>query len=154
MNATLNDAIIKAATETIKTVIGCAVQNSPPVEQVINGQQVDTSVIITFVGDLSGAFTMRLSKEMGAELASKMLGVEIDPDSDDMKDAVGELLNMIIGASKLHLNPDSDPFKISVPTTIVGADYTVHIKANPDANVTLISFTCGGDEMSIEIFLN
>jgi len=154
MNTRLNEAIIKATKETFKAVIGCGIQNTQPVEQRINGQQVDTSVIISFVGDISGAFTMRCSKELGAALASKMLGVEIDPDSDDMKDAVGELFNMIVGACKSYLESKSDPFKISVPTTIVGGDYTVHIKAASDATVALIPFACDGHNLSIEIYLN
>lgn len=154
MNTALNDAIIKATKETFKAVIGCGVQNSQPVEHKINGQQVDTSVIISFVGSVSGAFTMRCSKELGAALASRMLGIQVQADSDDMKDAVGELFNMIVGACKSHYISDADPFKISVPTTVVGGDYTVHIKASPDATVALIPFSCEGNDMSIEVFLN
>ena len=154
MNAAINEAIIKATKETFKAVIGCGIQNSPPVEQKINGQQVDTSVIISFVGSVSGAFTMRCSKELGASLASSMLGMDIDADSDDMKDAVGELFNMIVGSCKSHYVSSTDPFKISVPTTVVGGDYTVHIKASSDATVALIPFSCDGGDLSIEVFLN
>mgnify|MGYP000109053900 CR=1 FL=1 len=154
MNTVLNNAMIMATKETFKAVIGTGIQSSTPVEQPINGQQVDTSVIISFVGAISGAFTLRCSKEMGASLASKMLGMEVDPDSDDMKDAIGEFFNMIVGASKGYVESSSDPFKMSCPTTIVGGDYTVHIKATPNATVAHIPFSCDGDELSIEIFLN
>ena len=76
MNTKLNNAVIKATKETFKAVIGCPVQNSPPVEQPISGQQIETSIIISFIGSVSGAFTMRFSKELGGTLASKMLGID------------------------------------------------------------------------------
>jgi chemotaxis protein CheX len=154
MDVALNEALIKATKETFKAVIGLGIQNSQPVEKKINGHQVDTSVIISFVGSVSGAFTMRCSKELGASLASIMLGIDIDANSDDMKDAVGELFNMIVGACKSHYASSTDPFKISVPTTVVGGDYTVHIKASSDATVALIPFSCDGEDLSIEVFLN
>ena len=69
-------------------------------------------------------------------------------------EAVGELLNMIVGASKAHFESSSDPFKMSLPTTVVGGDYTVHIKANPNATVAHIPFSFEGSDLSIEIFLS
>ena len=154
MNDVLNNAVIKATKETFKAVIGCPIQNDSPAEMKMNGGQVDTSVIISFVGGVSGAFTMRCSKEFGAKMASQMLGIEIGVDSDDMKDAIGEMFNMIVGATKTYYATDGDPFKISVPTTVIGEDYRVHIKAGSDTKVSLISFKCGTDEMSIEVFLS
>ena len=154
MNDVLNNAVIKATKDTFKAVIGCTILNDSPKEMGINGAQVDTSVIISFVGGISGAFTLRCSKEFGASMASQMLGVDIGPESDDMKDAVGELFNMIVGAIKTYYATDGDPFKISVPTTVIGEDYRVHIKAGPDTKVSLITFKCESGELSIEIFLN
>lgn len=154
MNDVLNDAVIKAVKETFKAVIGSAPQNSPPTETKMNGVQVDTSVIISFVGEVSGVFTLRCSKEFGAKIASQMLGIEISADSDDMKDAIGEMFNMIVGAIKSFYSADTDPFKISVPTTVIGEDYQVQISAGRDPVVSLIAFTYGSDEMSIEVFLS
>ena len=82
-----------------------------------------------------------------------MLGMEIDAASDDMKDAVGEMLNIIVGAAKTKYSPGNDTFKISIPTTIVGGDYTIHIKADKDDRISLLAFQCGDEDMAIEIFL-
>jgi chemotaxis protein CheX len=61
MNNTMNRALIQATKETFRQVVGYEVQNSAPEEKNINGTHVDTSVIISFVGAISGAFTLRCS---------------------------------------------------------------------------------------------
>lgn len=154
MDPRLNESVIKATKETFKSLTGDIVQNGTPEKQKISNSPGETSVVISIVGDVTGAITLRCSKTFAASVASKMLGIEIDPDSEDMKDAVGEVLNMIVGATKTYYANGTDPFKLSVPTTIIGEDYTVHIKASSTANVTQIPFTCNDESLHIEVYLS
>ena len=154
MDTNLNQAVIKATIDTLEALVGMAVESGPPVESKPDGASRETSVIISFVGDIAGAFTLRCSRQFAAKLASQMLGSEVGEDSDDMKDAIGEMFNMIVGSTKSFYAASGDPFRISVPTTIVGEDYTVHIKLDPGAEVALIPFKCAGEDWSIEVFLS
>jgi chemotaxis protein CheX len=82
-----------------------------------------------------------------------MLGMEVEEGSDDMKDAVGEMLNMVVGNAKTRYSSENNTFKVSVPTTIIGEDYTIHIKANASDKISLLNFNCNNDAMSIEVYL-
>ena len=154
MNQLLNKALEGATKEIFKSVLDWDVHNQSPVEKPIKDSAAsETSVFISFVGELSGAITMKCANQFASLIASEMLGMPVEPGSDDMKDAVGELLNMIVGSTKTEYSSDSDPFKISIPTIIVGADYSIHIKAGPTDMVTQIDFDCSGQKMSFDIFL-
>ena len=153
MDNNLNKSLIKATGEILQAMIGADVSCKLPVERHIKDTDSETSVIITFLGSPSGAVTLKCSTKFASMIAEEMLGVPVDEGSDEMKDAIGELLNMIVGNAKAHYSPEGDPFKISVPTTILGSDYTIHIKADPSDTVSMIDFYCNGDTMAIEVFL-
>jgi len=153
MDNAFNKSLIKATGEIFQSMAGAAVSCKPPVEKTIKDTTAETSVIITFVGSISGAVTLKCSKKFASMIASQMLGTDVEEGSEDMKDAIGELLNMIVGSAKAHYSSDGDPFKISVPTIIIGEDYTVHIKADPNDKVSLLDFSCNGDTMGIEVYL-
>jgi len=153
MDNALNKSLIKATGEILQSMAGADVSCKPPIEKTIRDTTSETSVIITFVGSISGAITLKCSKKLASMIASQMLGMDVEEGSDDMKDAIGELLNMIVGTAKAHYSSDADPFKISIPTTIVGEDYTVHIKADPNDTISLLDFRCNGDTMGIEVYL-
>ena len=100
MNIRLNEAVIKATTEIMRDMIQVRSTHNPAVEKSINntkGVCSEVTTIISFVGDISGAVMLKCSKRVGAKIASRLLGTEVHPDSEDMKDAIGEILNIIIG---------------------------------------------------------
>ena len=152
MDTTLNQAVTKATEEIFDSMLGWSVKGKAPVEKPINVPSAETSVIISIVGNVSGAITFKCAKKLAGEIASGMLGMDVDEDSDDLKDAVGELLNMVVGSAKTGYS-SADAFKISVPTTIMGEDYTVHIKANSGDKISLIDFDCDHSGFSIKVFL-
>jgi chemotaxis protein CheX len=156
MNDLLNKSLEAATKDVLKSVLDWDVDSHSPVEKRINEVDAnDTSVFISIVGEISGAITMKCSNLFASHIASEMLGMPIEAGSDDMKDAVGELLNMIVGNAKTYYASNgNDPFKISIPTTIVGEDYTIYIKASPSDVVTQIDFVYNGQTLSFTIHLN
>ena len=154
MNNGLNQAVIKATGEIFKSVLDWSVQSSTPVEKPINASHQEVSVIISFVGTISGAITLKCSGKLATEIASQMLGMDVEEGSDDMKDAIGEMLNMVVGSAKTNYSTGQDPFKMSVPTIIIGEDYTVHIKANNGEKISLLGFKCQNNDMHIEVYLS
>ncbi len=153
MDASLNRSLLKATEDIFESVIGESVKCKLPVERALDHSISETSVIISFVGSISGAVTLKCSSSFAAKMASQMLGMEVAEGSEEMKDAVGEMLNMIVGSAKAYYSSDGDPFKISIPTIIIGEDYSVHIKADPADTVSFLDFSCNGDSMGLEVYL-
>ena len=154
MDERLNNSMILATKETLSSVLGVDTVCSSPVEEVINTSGGETSVVIGFVGGISGAFTLKCSRELCVQIASDMLGEPVPLDSEDAKDAVGELFNMIVGTAKTHYGESNGSFRMSVPTTIIGEDYTVHVKANQSSTVSVLKFQVGGEVLHIEVYVN
>ena len=120
MNDALNEAVRAATTEICQTVLGKHVTSGPATVAKAESRHYETSVVISFVGSISGAFALRCSMKVGAAIASQMLGTQIAEASDDMKDAVGEFFNMIVGAAKTRVIKDVEWER--VPQDKVAAD--------------------------------
>lgn len=154
MSKKINKAIIKATKETFDAVIGHPIRSSTLLDRRVNGRNLDTSVIITVAGKLSGTIAMRCSKEIGAQLASNMMGVDIVPGSEDMKDAIGELLNMIIGASTSYMRFFYSECKLSTPTTLVGEDTDLDVQEIQAPEIAHIPFSYEGNELCMDVMLH
>lgn len=63
-------------------------------------------------------------------MASKMLGMEIKQEDQQMWDAIGEIANMIAGNFKNKLAGMADGCMLSVPTVITGSDYNYRSMAD------------------------
>ncbi len=154
MDTHLRDAITKATVETIAALGGETLVPKEPLDGAgAKSFVADTSVVISVVGNISGAFVLRCSQKYAAELAGSMLGVEVEPGSEEMKDAIGEVQNMIVGAVKRHLSYSADPYKMSIPTTIVGSDYTVHVHASKATSVGLVPFATKDEIIGMEAYV-
>lgn len=155
MTAALGKSIVAAVRETITAIdAGPITAEGGMTEAGAGTFDADTCVVISVVGEVDGAFALRCSQTLAAQLAGSMLGIDVEPGSDDMKDAIGELFNMIVGTMKRYLSTDSDPFTMSVPTTIVGQDYSVYINAQEHTDSLRVPLSCKGHSLAIEAYLN
>jgi chemotaxis protein CheX len=95
--------------------------------------------IVHIEGAWQGAVILRCSQALAATLTAEMLGGESAPTFDDIRDALGELTNMVAGNLKAMLPA---PSSISLPTVVLGSDYEVDV---PGASVVArVSFVSDG----------
>jgi len=117
-----------AAKEVFELMLGAqlkAVKDEP-------ASPFDITAMVGLAGQLCGVLTLRCSRETAARMASKMLGTQPPTDSQDVKDAFGEVGNMIAGNFKNKISGMADGCMLSVPTVITGTDYSVHSLADAD----------------------
>ena len=95
----------------------------------------DISSVIGVTGVCSGTIVVSLKKQLAIKMSANMLGEEITELTADVKDAVGEIGNLVAGGSKGHLAELGLSFKISTPTVIVGDN---HIHNYPSERPTII----------------
>lgn len=82
----------------------------------------DVSGIIGFSGGIVGSVVLSFQLATARQLVAAFAGADIDPDSPDFADAVGELANMVIGSAKKDLGAIAD---ITPPTVIIGHGHAV-----------------------------
>ncbi len=149
----LNQAVIDGALDMFRLIMGEDIK----VKEIKKGRteinHFDMNVIIGFAGDESGVFILQCPRKLGIKAANKMLGTDVKEDSEEMRDAVAEFMNMIVGKTKSLYSADEETFKVSIPTTIVGRNFVVHTTAIEYGKESAIDFSCNGYNFVINVFL-
>jgi CheY-specific phosphatase CheX len=85
------------------------------------------AVLVGLVGRSNGTVTLNLTERAMLFLTGQLIGEEQTAPNEDNLDAIMEIGNMITGQIKDHLHGTAyDVTSISVPSLILGANYTVH----------------------------
>ena len=87
------------------------------------------TAVVGFGGALSGACIFRSPDGAAREIAARMTGMTFAEIDDTVKDAVGEICNMLAGAWKGGIPQLAAQCGLSVPAVITGRDYRLHVQA-------------------------
>ncbi len=81
---------------------------------------------VGFAGGVTGCMNIHLTEAFARIIAGNMLGEDPeDIQSEDIRDVVGELSNMIGGALKSRICDNGTNCSLSIPTTMTGEDFTI-----------------------------
>jgi chemotaxis protein CheX len=117
-----------ATKEVFELMLGAELKPAPAED----ANSFDITAMVGLAGQLCGVLTLRCKRDTAAKMARKMLGTLPPTDSQDVKDAFGEVGNMIAGNFKNKISGMADACMLSVPTVITGSDYSVHSLADSD----------------------
>lgn len=95
-----------------ETTIEVPEQESAEVEGVVG--------LISFVGDITWSLAMMFPQEAALNLAYKFAGFEIEYESPDMGDVVGEIVNVLAGVICGELEKEGLHAQMSLPTVTRG----------------------------------
>jgi len=109
----------------------------------------DISGIVGITGEAEGSLCITFSKGCILHVISKMFGEEQKEITDEVKDAVGELTNMISGDSRRRLQEIGHSFAGAIPTVVSGPGHEVkHISKGP---ILSIPFTTVAGDFLVEV---
>lgn len=91
------------------------------------------TAMVGFAGMYNGLVSLHAPRQLSLAFTSGMLGMEVTDVDDDVRDALGEITNMIAGSFKQHISPGGADIKISTPSIVCGDDYFVNAGNNIDA---------------------
>ena len=117
------DASVNEVFSMMLGVVCHAVVDAPPHEP-----ETITSVV-GFGGLLSGACVFKSGETAALTIAAKLTGMEFSEIDDTVKDAMGEVCNMLAGAWKGKVPNLSANCGLSIPAVITGHDYNIHVQA-------------------------
>ena len=108
----------------------------------------DFACCVQITGDWSGAVTLHCTRELATALACKMFGMEpVDLDPSLIRDALGELINMVAGNIK-GLAPGED-HHVSMPAVAEGEHSLLSVPGSHQ--VGEIWFDCQGEPMHLTL---
>ncbi len=86
-----------------------------------NGEpDTDMTSMIGLAGDLKGILAIKCPAPVAMEITGAMLGMEVNELGEDVKDAVGEITNMVAGGLKVSLTECGHRIELAIPTTAIG----------------------------------
>ena len=117
------EALQHAADEVFEMMVGTALGSS---DQATLPRVADYTAMIGLAGDLCGVLSFRCSNESAGQIAGKMLGTDETTSAECVRDALGEICNMVAGSFKAQVSDVASQCMLSVPTVVSGKDYQLY----------------------------
>lgn len=150
------NAFIEATANTFETVVGLR-----PVREKVslldpckpNGAMdvlCDISGVIGLSGDYLGSVAVSLPVRVALRAAASMVGERERSHLDgEVRDCIGEIVNIIAGQAKAALENTPYRFALAVPTVVVGKGHRIHIRE--DTPTLVLIFTLEGARFFMQV---
>lgn len=125
-----------------------AIPGSPLAEKVLSFSDSITGML-GFSGDIRGILRIHCPNPVAMAITGNLLGMEVTEMDEDVRDAIGEIANMVAGGLKTLLARENYAVELSIPSAIGGKTYTIHRLARA-ANVT-VPFALEAGQMLVEL---
>jgi chemotaxis protein CheX len=109
----------------------------------------DVSGIIGITGTIRGSLALSFSTGSILKIVSNMLGEEITEINGDIRDAVGEITNMVSGAARKRIETMGFSLSASIPTVVSGKEHSImHVMGGPSV---VIPFEMEGGSFVVDV---
>ncbi len=128
----IGEEIIAGIKEVFSTILMVDLQAEEVIE---NGDCEINSNLTSMIGlggGIRGMLAIHCPADVARGITSGLLGMEIQELDEDVKDAVGEVANMVAGNLKVSYAKNGIDIELAIPTSIVGDSFAVSGMA--DAN--------------------
>jgi chemotaxis protein CheX len=103
----------------------------------------DISAVIGLSGAVRGAVVISMQKKFALKITDTLVGTPHDDLDDDVVDAIGEIVNIVAGNIKQHVD-GGEQIVISLPTVVKGKDHRFAWPGKT-TRILCISFKYGDD---------
>ncbi len=103
--------------------------NCEQIEGPVKKEPDTITAVVGFGGVLSGACVFRSGESVARRIAGLLTGMDQPTMDDTVKDAIGEICNMLAGAWKGKVPDLSAKCMLSVPAVVTGRDYNIHVQS-------------------------
>jgi CheY-specific phosphatase CheX len=142
-----------ALQKAFQTMLGMKLEKFPAHQLVgVNGEHMRGS--IGFAGKVVGHVYLRMTLPSSRAVAAAIFGCKPEEmnNTDEIRDAIGELLNIMTGNFKSNLCDSGLDCKLEPPKVGVTDDYSTPIE--PGGGIERIAFRCGSIHPFIEVTAN
>lgn len=149
MDAKVVNPFIEATVNVLGTMASTKAEAGKPYLKEDRIAKGDVSGIIGLTGEAKGTISVSFSEKSILAIVSNMFGEEMKELNEEIKDAVGEIANMISGQARQKLEEQGKSFKAAIPMVIMGKNHTItHITKHP---IIAIPFNTDNGGFTIEL---
>ncbi|WP_028585466.1 chemotaxis protein CheX [Desulfogranum mediterraneum] len=120
MTEDLAQYLVDSTLEVFSTMIFLEIEPGEVLHQEAASMESELTSLIGLAGDLRGVIGVHCTRDAAQGITAAMLGMEIDELNEDVKDAIGEIANMVAGGLKVALAGQDVDVELAIPTTVIG----------------------------------
>lgn len=145
--AILKNSLWESTLEAFKMMVMLPIAKATAPAQI--DQSVSFAGSITFTGPIEGALLLQSDIESIKKITKSMLQMEDseEVDDSDAKDALGEIINLVLGGFKSRLAPKLGEIDISVPIVVVGSS----VRPTCGKNTKVIALSAGSNDYALKL---
>jgi len=151
MDVTLVNPFIEATLHVLSSIAFTQATAGKPYLKKDPVAKGDISGVVGLSGEARGTLSVSFSKGSILNIVSKMFGEPFEEINDEVRDAVGEILNIVSGQARQKLETMGRTLKGAIPTVVTGENHIItHITKEP---IIAIPFETENGHFTIEVCL-
>lgn len=143
--------IIESTQEIFSSMVMLEVTPGEPFIRIDEKLVNSISGIVGLAGTTKGMLAIHMSNDAALAVTTAFLGMEVSEIDEDVRDAIGELANMLAGSLKSILDPNGGDIKLSMPSAVYGEEYSIDCLAQ--AQAATVPFSFDGMNFMVELQL-
>ncbi|MFT5726633.1 MAG: chemotaxis protein CheX [Desulforhopalus sp.] len=119
---------------------------------VVEGKAEIKSNITSMIGlggGLKGLLAVHCPSSVAKKITSGFLGMDVEEIDDDVKDAIGEIANMVAGNLKISFAAIDVNIELAIPTSIVGDSF--YVSGIADSTRIVVPFLMDNETFWVEL---
>lgn len=132
MKVEMINPFLMASVNVLQTMAFMEVRPGKPFLKKDKKATGDVTGVIGITGDSNGSLSITFSQSCIEKIVGNMFGEEISGITDEVRDAVGEITNMISGDARRKLGETGINLTAAIPSVVSGPGHTIkHINPGP-----------------------
>lgn len=147
--ARIGEEIVKGAQDVFSTMLMVDLDSEAAVINQRLPLPSNLSSMIGLGGGLRGVLAVHCPAVVAKAITSTFLGTEVEELNEDVKDAIGEIANMVAGNLKVSFAAEGLDIELAIPTSVVGESFNVSGAAR--AQRVIVPLRMNADPFWIEL---
>jgi chemotaxis protein CheX len=145
----VGQAIIDGTEEIFSTMLMVELEVGEPIEG--SGGEIESNLtsMLGLGKDITGMLAVHCPATVAKDITGTFLGLDVDELDDDVKDAIGEIANMVAGNLKIFFQEHDKNIELAIPTTVVGKSFRTAGMSR--AKRIAVPFTMNGATFLVEL---
>ncbi len=145
----VGQAIIDGTQEVFTTMLMVELVSGDPIEGKGGDVEANITSMLGLGKDIRGMLAVHCPANVAKDITGTFLGMEVEELDEDVKDAIGEIANMVAGNLKVSFKENGQDIELAIPTTVVGDSFRTG--GMPGATRVAVPFTMNGSTFLIEL---
>ncbi len=119
----IGQEITDSTKEVFSTMIMMELEADPPLEGRGGAFDSQISSMLGLGGQIRGMLAVHCPEKVAKGITGSFLGMEVTELDEDVKDAIGEVANMVAGNMKTFFAAKDIDVVLAIPTSVIGESY-------------------------------